>query len=565
MKSRTSFFNGYALRKNLTRFAPLWALYSVAEVLCLMTIQLSDPAILAGDLVYVMGPVSIAHMGYAFLVAACLFGDLFDTRLCNGLHAMPLRREGWLLTHLASGLLFALIPAVVGGGFACVLLGEFYWMALLWQAVSLLQFVFFFGLAVFSAMCAGKRLGMAAIYAALNFLSMLVYWIADVIYAPLLPGVIFSGDWFRIFSPVATFVNSKYVAFHYDKIQGGIFGGFLSSAWNYLYVCVGIGVLFLLLAWLLYRKRDLETAGDFISFQPMRMFFLIVYSFAAGILVYSFHYIFGTAIQSYTFLAVGIIAGWFTGWMLLERTVKIFTKKVLLGFAAFGILFAGSLGITYLDPVGITTYIPEADEVQAACLYTMGDSIRYESKYETGGRVLTDAAGIAEIQNLHRQMMDTPRQEGREAVGITVRYELESGISVYREYDVPAGTETADNLSSYLSNVHSVFMTNDWEAVKANTDSIVIYAHDDGTEPVVIDDQETILALLEAVAADCAAGTLAQHDYLHPGEDYVVSMDVQWMWVASDGNSSITRGDYVVVYEDCENLKEILRQMDIIS
>lgn len=129
MKSRTSFFNGYALRKNLTRFAPLWALYSVAEVLCLMTIQLNDPAILAGDLVYVMGPVSIAHMGYAFLVAACLFGDLFDTRLCSGLHAMPLRREGWLLTHLASGLLFALIPAVVGGGFACVLLGEFYWMA----------------------------------------------------------------------------------------------------------------------------------------------------------------------------------------------------------------------------------------------------------------------------------------------------------------------------------------------------------------------------------------------------------------------------------------------------
>ena len=42
MKSRTSFFNGYALRKNLTRFAPLWALYSVAEVLCLMTIQLND-------------------------------------------------------------------------------------------------------------------------------------------------------------------------------------------------------------------------------------------------------------------------------------------------------------------------------------------------------------------------------------------------------------------------------------------------------------------------------------------------------------------------------------------
>ena len=565
MKSRTSFFNGCVLRKNLTRFAPLWVLYAVAEVLCLMTIQLKDPAILAGDLVYVMGPVSIAHMGYAFLVAACLFGDLFDTRLCNGLHAMPIRRDGWLLTHLASGFLFGLIPAFVGGGFACILLGEYYWMALLWQAVSLMQFVFFFGLAVFSAMCAGKRLGMAAIYAALNFLSMLVYWIADLIYAPLLPGVVFSGDWFRRFSPVTIFADSTYVEFSYDKILGGMFHGYVSESWKYLYVCAAVGVVFLALAWLLYRKRPLETAGDFVSFRPVRVFFLIVYSFAAGVLIYAFRYIFGTALQNYTFLAVGIVLGWFTGWMLLERTAKIFTKKVFFSFLVFAVLFSASMGITYLDPAGIRTYIPEEEKIRSACLYTMKDSYRYELDNETGGRVLTDPEGIRLIQNLHRQMIHTPGEENQETVNITVRYGLANGISVYREYDVPAGTETADNLSSYLSNVHSVFMTNDWEAVKANTDSIVIYAHDDGTEPVVIDDQETILALLEAVAADCAAGTLAQHDYLHPGEDYVVSMDVQWMWVASDGNSSITRGDYVVVYEDCENLKEILRQMDIIS
>ena len=29
MKSRTSFFNGPVFRKNLTRFAPAWGIYSV--------------------------------------------------------------------------------------------------------------------------------------------------------------------------------------------------------------------------------------------------------------------------------------------------------------------------------------------------------------------------------------------------------------------------------------------------------------------------------------------------------------------------------------------------------
>ena len=129
MKLRTSFFNGRVLLKNLTRFAPLWVLYAVAEVLCLLTMDLGNAAYIADDIKYIMGPVGIFHMVYAAIVAACLFGDLFDSRLCNGLHAMPLRREGWLLTNLVSGLLFALIPAVAGGLAGTAILGEFYYIA----------------------------------------------------------------------------------------------------------------------------------------------------------------------------------------------------------------------------------------------------------------------------------------------------------------------------------------------------------------------------------------------------------------------------------------------------
>ena len=565
MKSRTSFFNFRVLGKDLTRFAPLWVLYAVAEVLFLMTVSLDDPGMIANDLVYVMGAVSVAHMGYAFLVAACLFGDLFDPRLCNGLHAMPIRREGWLLTHFVSGLLFGLIPALIGGGFAMVMLEKYCWMALVWQATSLLQYLFFFGLAVFSAMCAGKRLGMAAIYATLNFLSMLVYWIGDLVYVSLLPGVVLSGGRFRLFCPVATFCSDTYVNFDYDKQLGGIFSGYVAGSWQYLYLCAALGVVFMMLAWLLYRKRALETAGDFVSFRPLRVFFLVAYTLTAGGLVYSFHYIFGTNLQNYAFLVIGIVLGWFTGWMLLERTVKVFTPKIFAGILVFGALFAVSLGITYMDPAGIAAYIPKTEKVQTACLYTAGDSIRYESNYESGGRILTDPEEIRLVQELHRQMMETPQYEDRETINITVRYELSDGIFVYRNYDICAETEVAENISRYLSNVHSIFKTNDWQMVKDRTDYIRIHPQSDGMNPVEITDGETICQLLDAIKADCEAGTLAQHDYLHPEEKYLAGMEVNWIWVSGDGNNRITRGEYITVYENCENLNNILSALDIIS
>ena len=179
MKLRISFFNIHVLRKNLTRFAPVWILFSIGEIMGLLSLGpgTKETFWLVDNLQRIMGPVAIFHAAYALVVAACLFGDLFNSRMCNGLHAMPMRREGWLLTNLVSGMVFALIPAVVGGVFGAVILQEYWWVAFMWQLTSLLEFTFFFGIAVFSAMCTGRRIGMIAVYAMINGFSLLTLWV----------------------------------------------------------------------------------------------------------------------------------------------------------------------------------------------------------------------------------------------------------------------------------------------------------------------------------------------------------------------------------------------------
>ena len=566
MKLRTSFFNGKVLLKNLTRFAPVWILFAVAEVLGLMSLDLDNSAYtIANDLRYIIGPVGIAHCGYALIVAACLFGDLFDSRLCNGLHAMPMRREGWLLTNLASGFLFALIPAFVGGAVAAVALESEWWLALVWQGTSLLQYLFFFGVAVFSAMCAGKRIGMIAIYGILNFLSMLVSWVADIIFVPLLPGVVLPTEQFETFSPVVAFCGDSYIDYYCDRILGGVFHGVVVEDCIYLGICAGVGVAFLVLAWLLYRKRNLETAGDFVSFRPMGSFFLLTYTLGMGTLVYTFAELFFGTYKDYGFLVVGIVIGWFTGWMLLERTVKIFTKKVLIGFVAFVAVFAGCIGLTIADPMGITAYVPETGEIKEANLYLQNDVYYYLDEDETwGGRHITDPEEVEQVRQYHTQLINTPQNPQDEYMTVYVRYRLQDNRLIYRTYKVPAGSQTAENLRPFFSDPRSVFNVDDWQQLKDSVASLCVYWRGDKL-PTELYTPELVEGLMNAIEADCYAGTFTQHDYFHTGMEYLVGIDVQWNEnLVEKVNGDIARryGEHVVAYEDSVHVAAFLETLD---
>lgn len=558
MKSRTSFFNVHVLKKNLSRFAPVWILYTVAQVLCVLSMGTEKPAVIARDIMNLMGPVVIFHCAYGLIVAACLFGDLFDSRLCNGLHAMPLRREGWLIIGILSGFLFALIPAVVAGGVTAVLLREYAWVALVWQGTSLLQFVFFFGLAVFSALCAGKRLGMIAIYGIVNFLSLLIFLVISTIYQPFLYGVVISDDWFTLFSPLVEIVSHTYIDGSYDKMLGFVFYGWLPENFLYLWICVGVGIVFYGLSWLLYRKRQLETAGDFLSFKPAKVFFLIAYTFGMGTFLYYFAELFGLE-SNYLFLIVGMLVGYFTGWMLLERTVKIFTKKVMVGFAVFAVLFGGSIGLTVVDPLGIQTYVPKAEKIESVSLYPTGNSYIYTMQRDYSGWYVTDPDEIAQVQQLHGMMINAPHDKPDKAVGIDVTYRLENGVEVYRSYQVPAEDILAEALADFLSDVRAIFHTGDWEELVKNVEGIQIYLDGDIKYEYEILDPAQQQAALEAIRLDAEAGTMAQPNNLHSNEFTVASIHVNWWQQMKDGQGS--RWETVRVFSDCENTLAFLETL----
>jgi len=566
MKSRTSFFNKTVLRKDILRYSPIWALYTIFLLLALFGMADFSRATVARDVVDILKAMAWINLFYGGICGVFLFMDLFNGRLCNALHAFPMRREGWLTTHILAGVLFSLVPNLLVTGIGALMLWEYSYMALIWLAVSTLQYLFFFGTAVLAATCAGNLLGTAAIYGITHFVTVFIYAVVQLLYQPLLYGVRLNSKAFYRFFPLDQLDGFDYADLKvlYENVKPQIqFNGLEGEAWLYVGICAAVGVLALFLACLVYRRRNLETAGDFISLKPLSPLFLLVCTIGAGAFLYMFSDLVGN--KTYLFLALGMVIGYFVGKMLLERTLKVFGKKSLLTLGAILLVFGGSLGLTWMDPLGITHYVPKAESIEVAYLYGadkgyyyLADSMfSYISGEKEGGYEISDAKEIAELQDFHRQLIRyRPSENDGVLCDVRIRYTLENGSTITRYYEVGRDTRLGWQAGKYFSDMRYIFEVNDISVLYDAFEAVVINIYENGKSmDFKLTDREDIAGLLIAIAEDCEAGTMAQnwafHDETGKEVDYNLEFYVKDT-VFDEGNWNTSRF-HLKIYTDSIN------------
>ena len=438
MKLRTSFFDKATFQKDITRFMPLWALYTVFLLLTMLTTvtgvsYYSHPARALNNS---LNGLSVFNFLYGILSAQLLFGELFNSRLCNALHAMPVTRKARFGSHIFAGILFAWIPNLL----TCVLmlpsLGHLWYTAFLWLAVCSLQYLFFFGVAVFSAMCTGSRFAMVLVYGIVNFLSPVIYWFVGTVYLPMMPGVELDGTILNLFCPLVQMLDeSDYFILtvmepgKYMDSAHVVFEG-LGESWPYLFIVAGVGVAALIGALVMYRRRKMESAGDFIAVKWIAPIFLTLYTLCAGAFLTIFGSIFGS--DGYLFfLCLGLVIGVFTGKMLIERTIRVFRKKNFLLAGIFVVALLVSLIPVQGDWFGIVSYVPEAEDVEYVEVHSR--SISRDD--------FSDPEEIALVCQIHNDAIaNLEHNDDSPCSGahyyFYVSYHLKNGRTVTRYYDI---------------------------------------------------------------------------------------------------------------------------------
>ena len=490
MRSKTSCFNSTLFRKNLSRYWPLWglasfggAMFPLAMLLELLHngFQFWSPLETRQAYYTVLSyGVPVISIVYAILCAMAVWNYLYNARSVGMMHTLPIRREGLFVTNVLSGLTMMAIPYAVTGVLlvlVSLLFGGFEPMGVLVTVLGVMgESLFFFGLATFCAFIVGNVFMLPALYGLLNFIAVLTDFMVNLLAQGFCFGLnsSYSGtvEWL---SPVVYLIqkispNSTYETQWVTDRLGGqryetsvLTSVTLENGWL-IAAYAAAGAALLGLAWLLYRRRRSESAGDVVAvgwMKPVFRYGCAVYAaILGGRLLYALLWESFQSGQYFTLLPMilcmiaGGAVGYYAASMLLAKTPRVF-KTTWKGMLAVALGCAALCGAMKYDLFGVTRRVPAADSVKLVNVYAAGSNY-----YLTPGK---DDALIEEVRTLHQTIIDDKDYIQKEAPGygyysdgytasaedsaedsgaqstissIRITYMLNSGLKVERRYNL---------------------------------------------------------------------------------------------------------------------------------
>ena len=488
MQSKTSFFNRTLFRKNLSRYWPLWGFASFVgflapAALLVRVIQSGETSVAplrVREIYYylVADAVPIVSIAYAILCAMAVWSYLYHPRSVSMMHSLPIRRQGLFLTNLLSGLAMMAIPYLVAGGlgtllFACC--GGFdAWGTLATILAVIGQSVTFFGLATFCAFLTGNIFALPVLYFLLNFLAPLGDWLCNLFARGFLFG--FTADYsgtVDFLCPMVYLTQRLYVNSEYETVrdsaleyQNRLTSVTLENAWL-IAAYAAAGLVFLALAYLLYRRRESERAGDVVAvrvFRPVFRFGVAALSaLLGGRLLYALLWESFQAGDTFTPVPLAIclivagLIGYYAASMLLAKSLRVFRGSAVGALCLVAACAAFCAGMRY-DLFGIERRIPDQNEIAQLEIYLARNT--YYLTPEDQPELLSGAQDLQRTliaqKDLIRSNYETYRHGGSSSdpdasTNIRYVYTLKNGATVERFYTVSFARSDLQTSGSYAN------------------------------------------------------------------------------------------------------------------
>ena len=503
------------LKKDLTRFWPLWAAYTVLWFLLIPLEIFNQGAYMARTYAefgltgwaghWAMQQVCELHGAFFFdgitlsavygvLCAMAVWSYLYSARSANMTHALPVRREGQFAAHFLSGTAFFVLPhalifvLTMVAGLATGSRGDLLNAAGAMGILSLLC-LFFFSLATLCAFVTGHLLALPAFYLIINFLVYGLTGLLDRVSSRFLFGPatgLSESEAVMWLTPVATL--GRALDWNYEFVSGELTGstnalggiprpenGSVDYAvttrlegLHVVLIYAAVGLLLAGLALLLYRRRHLETAGDVVAVPWLRPVFQYGVAFCAALAgTYILADLLGRADRTVltVLLVLCGVVGFFAARMLLQKSLRVFKTGWKGALAVAAVIVVLCLGLTF-DVLGVERVIPDADQV--ASVRVLGPNSGPGDTGSSPALTAEDPALIQRLLAVHQTVIDHRKElkanldayrsdrsdslpEGVRYRGFEVTYTLQNGGFLRRNYELIVSPAELEDPNSVAS------------------------------------------------------------------------------------------------------------------
>lgn len=463
MRSKTYLFSPGLSRNILSRFWPLWLVY-----LGLLLVQL--PVAVSGYLAqgisarYTMECIlqlAVDVAGYAMaaslLSVMAAFSYLYSKRSCSLINSLPVRRDTAFVTACLTGLLPLLLAELLTW---LIALGVFAGSEIVrpeylnsWLLIALLSTLASYGFGVFCAMLTGHIMVLPALFLVLNAAVYVLEALVQALLRTLVYGYDGGSALISRLSPLPYASSALRVIA--EPAAGSLEPELILLGIDSLAVYAVVGMLFIVPALLLYRRRKMEAVGDVVAIKALEPVFKYCASIYAALglgalLAETMDNAMGSGPLEAAVLAlmlvIGAALGYYAAEMLLQKSLRVFRSRMRGLFIVWAVLLLGVAAIE-LDLTGYERRMPETDDIESVVIIN-------------DGRVTGDAESIELTREIHQTAIDN-RERNRQANNqgvIYIGYNLKDGSSINRTYYVDRSREWIESGNSEYALCRELYM-----------------------------------------------------------------------------------------------------------
>ncbi|MDQ0658275.1 hypothetical protein [Paenibacillus sp. W2I17] len=359
-------------------------------------------------------------------------------------HSLPLRRKHLLTVNLLTGYAMILIPiwittAITGWVWAVLdqpaflFDGSTIWM---WGLSMSIYSLFMFMLTVAVGMCIGQSVLQGLTVYALVLLPVVVWFIMSLHLQHYLLGYAFEE-----------------VGFNAEKLSLVLRVGSISNLpviRQELIIYAIFAILFIPLTYVLYAKRQVESATQAVTFKLIKPIFRFGLMFTLVLIGGGYFTMIaprGSAGWGIFGYILGGIVGYIVAEMIIRKTWLIWSSRLLPKLILYGIIAGLILYVPIADWNGYAARVPEMSKVNSIKLggesYTYSNGVSqkkddahlYSNDPEYMGAVI---ALHQKIVNSDLPLLDDPINTGmRNDESILINYKLDNGKVMKRKYYIP--------------------------------------------------------------------------------------------------------------------------------